>query len=194
MLGQIAIPLYTKFPFSRLHYTVSGGPFHDCPTSMVGVKMAKEIQRKCAVSIPTADFQTPDAETLAIGLDNAVRFLLKGQPLYVGCMGGKGRTGLFLAVLAKAFGVKQPVEYVRKHYYVHAVETPEQYRFVQTFAIPRSTRRQIARARRWTWLRLFSRRYALTRLPGPETVVLGSPEDRANLRRSQRAEAAAKRI
>ena len=32
----------------------------DCPPTMKGVKMAKEIKKACAVDIPTVDFQTPD--------------------------------------------------------------------------------------------------------------------------------------
>ena len=85
------------------------------------------------VDIPTVDFQTPDRQTLYRGLSKAIDLILAGEPVYVGCMGGKGRTGLFLAVLAKAFGVKKPVEYVREHYYAHAVETAEQYDFVKQF-------------------------------------------------------------
>ena len=56
------------------------------------------------------DFQVPDRLKLYRGLNKALDLMLAGEPLYVGCMGGKGRTGLFLAVLVKAFGVKKPVE------------------------------------------------------------------------------------
>lgn len=46
-----------------------------------------------------------------------------------------GRTGLFLAILAKAVGFNDPVAYVRKHYYNHAVETAEQAKYVEAFDV-----------------------------------------------------------
>lgn len=163
-LGTLHLPL-TK----RHYFVVTGGPFYDCPDTYIGVKMAAEIHRPCVVNIPTRDFQTPHPHDLRRGLRDAVTHLLAGEPLYVGCMGGKGRTGLFLAVLAKALGVKNPVEYVRRHYYSHAVETADQYRFVQEFEIPADVQRVIRRARlkaQWyLWSKSFWQR-KLTRVPG----------------------------
>lgn len=147
----------------RQYFVVTGGPYNDCPAEMKGVKMAEEIKRACAVDIPTQDFKVPDRRVLYRGLSKAVTLLLAGEPLYVGCMGGKGRTGLFMAVLAKAFGVKKPVEFVRDTYYAHAVETPEQYDFVKKFTITPPIRKKIKRARRWAWLRFWKRN--LTRMP-----------------------------
>lgn len=163
-LGELKLPL-TK----RHYFTVVGGPYYDRPDNMVGVKMAAEINSRCDVNIPTRDFQTPELETLRRGLTEAVERVLQGDPLYVGCMGGKGRTGLFLAVLAKAMGVKNPVEFVREHYYPHAVETAQQYQFVQTFPIPEDVREQVRRARlhaQWYfWTKDFWFK-SLTRKPG----------------------------
>ena len=163
-LGQIQIPVNR-----RQYFVVTGGPFHDCPPTFKGVKMAKEIRKDCAVDIPTEDFKTPDRLTLYRGLDAALDLLLAGEPLYVGCMGGKGRTGLFLAVLAKAFGVKRPVEYVRAHYYAHAVETKEQYAFVKSFLITPRQRRKIKVLRRRMWWRFW--KTGLTRLPVSEAEL-----------------------
>jgi hypothetical protein len=163
-LGDLKVPL-TK----RHYFTVTGGPYYDRPTSMVGVKMAQEIHLPCDVDIPTRDFSVPTPATLAYGLAEAVEQMLRGEPLYVGCMGGRGRTGLFLAVLAKAMGVKQPVEFVRKHYYPHAVETADQYRFVQEFEIPLDVKAAVKQARLnaqwyfWTKKFWFAN---LTRKPG----------------------------
>lgn len=157
-LGQLKVPVNT-----RQFFMVTGGPFLECPSTMKGVKMAKEIQQPCAVDIPTADFKTPDRKVLYAGLSKALDLILAGEPVYVGCMGGKGRTGLFLAVLAKAFGVKKPVEYVRANYYAHAVETPEQYQFVKEFRITPTQRRKIKLVRRWAWLKFW--RTNLTRMP-----------------------------
>lgn len=131
-------------PFSRGRYfEVMGGPYPARPKGILGVKMAAEIPLPCLIDIPTRDFQTPDPQAVTAGLILAIDCILQGKPLYVGCMGGKGRTGLFLALLAKSFGVAKPVEYVRQHYYPHAVETPGQYKFVTDFTIPREVRRAI---------------------------------------------------
>jgi hypothetical protein len=153
-----------KIALNRWQYfVVTGGPFTDCPKTMQGVKMAKEIKAACAVDIPTVDFQTPDRKTLYRGLSKALDLILAGEPVYVGCMGGKGRTGLFLAVLAKSFGIKKPVEFVRANYYSHAVETPEQYLYVKRFTITPPLRRKVKRARRMAWLRFWKTN--LTRMP-----------------------------
>lgn len=140
MLGQMNLPVTKK-----THFTVAGGPSYDAKSypSFMFVKMAREINVPCDVSIPTVDFDTPNVDDLAAGLTTAVDALLLGTPLYVGCMAGKGRTGLFMAVLAKAFGVENPVEYVRKHYYAHAVETRDQYKFVTDFVIPEEVKKAI---------------------------------------------------
>lgn len=186
-LGQLKIPLN-----KRQYFVITGGPFADCPTNMVGVKMAREIRQACAVDIPTEDFKTPDRKLLYRGLSKAIDSVLAGEPVYVGCMGGKGRTGLFLAVLAKAFGVRKPVEFVRANYYAHAVETKDQYDFVKKFTITPPIRRKIKKLRRWSWLRFWKTN--LTREPGPVEVFPGSPEYIAAAKASERAEAALKRV
>jgi hypothetical protein len=52
------------------------------------------------------------------------------------CGGGRGRTGTALACLAVLDGVepRQAVDYVRRHYDKHAVETPWQRRYVHRFS------------------------------------------------------------
>lgn len=140
--GELRLPVW-----GDKHFVVLGGPFRNRPKGTVGVKMAQEIYAECDISIATQDFSTPPPEAMRVGLIKAVKAVIAGQPLYVGCMGGMGRTGLFLAVLAKAFGVKKPVEYVRQHYYSHAVETDEQYRYVMNYPIPVQVRLMIAAAR-----------------------------------------------
>lgn len=177
-LGRLRIPL------DRRHYfVVTGGPYHDRPDTMVGVKMAAEINRPADISIPTRDFCTPDLKMLDAGLLHAAEALVNGDPLYVGCMGGKGRTGLFLAVLAKALGVKQPVEFVRKHYYAHAVETSDQYQFVTNYTVPAAVKALVQYARRraqwyfWTkqfWFRNLTRKPGKSRFPRTPVVARGT--------------------
>lgn len=168
-LGQLKLQVN-----KRQYFVVTGGPFTECPKSMKGVKMAKEIKQACAVDIPTVDFQVPDRKVLYRGLSKALDLMLAGEPLYVGCMGGKGRTGLFLAVLAKSMGVKKPVEYVRANYYAHAVETPEQYKFVSKFTITPPLRRKVKKLRKWSWLKFWKTN--LTRMPEAPAVAPGKPQ------------------
>lgn len=150
MNGQIRIPLTT-----RQYFVVAGGPYRQRPEGYAGVKMAKEISAECAVDIPTHDFQVPDKKLLYMGLLKAVNLMLAGEPLYVGCMGGVGRTGLFMAILAKAFGVKNPVKFVRAHYMPHAVETPQQQEFVKKFIVQPQVHIAIKRYRRKMWWRFW---------------------------------------
>ncbi|QIN95302.1 tyrosine phosphatase family protein [Stenotrophomonas phage vB_SmaS_DLP_3] len=117
----------------RQHFIVFGGPYKKKPDHMVGVKMAVEIDRPFTIEVPTVDFQVPSMQDMEEGIDKAVTEILKGKQLYVGCMGGIGRTGLFLACLAKVFGEKDPVKYVRAEYLSHAVETIPQQKFVANF-------------------------------------------------------------
>jgi hypothetical protein len=180
MLGQLQIPLDPGSKWKRQFFVVTGGPFMDCPETMKGVKMAKEIKQACAVDIPTQDFSVPDRLTLYRGLDKALDLMLAGEPIYVGCMGGKGRTGLFLAILAKAFGVAKPVEFVRATYYAHAVETKDQYEFVKRFLVTPRQRRKIKLVRRWAWLKFWKTN--LTRLPvEPEERVGGKQAHLTNV-------------
>lgn len=54
----------------------------------------------------------------------------------IACGGGRGRTGTALAALAVLDGVpaEEAVEFVRRHYDRHAVETPWQRRYVSRFS------------------------------------------------------------
>ena len=161
----------------RHYFTVVGGPYMDRPNTYVGVKMAEEVNRPCDVDIPTRDYDVPPMDKLDAGLEQAVVYLLAGEPLYVGCMGGKGRTGLFLAVLAKVLGVVNPVEYVRAEYYSHAVETEPQYKYVTEYEAPASVTKAIRRARlmaTWGfWTKRFWTSGKLTREPaGLPTKVI----------------------
>lgn len=117
---------------------VYGGPYRDKPPAVPGVKMAEEIEAPCAVSIPTRDFSVPPIGTMMLGLCKALWVLRRNSEIYVGCMGGVGRTGLFMALLYRAVGGidgEEAVTRVRNNYNVHAVETDQQKEYVKTFPI-----------------------------------------------------------
>ncbi|MCX5057236.1 protein phosphatase [Streptomyces sp. NBC_00452] len=58
-----------------------------------------------------------------------------GERVEIACGGGRGRTGTALACLAVLDGVpaEEAVDFVRRHYDLHAVETPWQKRYVRRF-------------------------------------------------------------
>jgi hypothetical protein len=140
------------------YYEVAGGPYVAKPKHMTGVKMALEVKLhndgSHEISIPTKDFSVPDVKTLQRGLRKAVWAIVRGKPVYVGCMAGRGRTGLFLSVLARSFGYGSPIQYVRSNYYSHAVETADQMLYVLKFPIPWQVKALVKYARfraAFTW-------------------------------------------
>lgn len=111
-------------------YCAAGGPYLSKPVGFRGVKLASEIPAESDLELGCEDFSTPDpAETISVARE-ALRLLANGESVYCGCMGGIGRTGTFLAVLAKACGIRKPVDYIRNTYYAYAVETPAQEEFI----------------------------------------------------------------
>lgn len=119
--------------FNGVTRHVFGGPYRERPKHCLGVKMAKEVRLPCDISIPTEDFSVPDKADLLCGLKAVLPHIIKGRSVFVGCMGGVGRTGLFMAALVKVtMPSENPVEYVRASYNPHAVETTKQYNFVES--------------------------------------------------------------
>ena len=98
-IGNGSIPLRIGNLINVPH--VFGGPYRDIHEGMFGVKMAAEIRQACDVDIPTRDFCVPEYDAVKRGVVLALMAMINGQDVYAGCMGGIGRTGLFLGVLAK---------------------------------------------------------------------------------------------
>lgn len=118
---------------------VTGGPFdgYRKTANSFGVCVrAERLPKWVDAHLPIHDFQTPDDfEQVNRVLKAAIDASLAGKEVYVGCMGGWGRTGLVLALLAKVCGVADPVAYVRKYYSPCAVETDKQARYVASFDV-----------------------------------------------------------
>ena len=117
-----------------------GGPYANKPAGYYGIKMAEEINRDCVISIPTRDYCVPETGRLIAGLYCGITLAQQQVPIWVGCMGGIGRTGLYFAALAKVMAKYQqltkhkvtiePITFTRQHYLPHAVETAEQKNWV----------------------------------------------------------------
>ena len=133
---------------------VYGGPYFDRPADMVGIKLALEIDLPCDISLPIRDYSIPNERDAKRALLSCMKAIAAGRDVYVGCWGGKGRTGLFMAILAKAAGVADPVSYVRATYNPHAIETAEQADFVKKFPV--------------FWLRWSYRALAFTKKTNPK--------------------------
>lgn len=143
--------LSCPFPMGGLKVRMYGGPYRERPAGTFGVCMAAELcDLPAQVKVPTQDFSIPNPDVLIDGVEQVIMALAEGRTVYAGCMGGIGRTGLVMAVTAKALGVKEPVKWVRKHYKPHAVETQQQQRFIadiDTSPLKSVVRR--AKIRRW---------------------------------------------
>ena len=137
-IGNGSIPLRIG---RLIDATVYGGPYKKVPQYFWGVKMAEEINHPHMVSVPTKDYCVPKVSDLKAGIVKALMAMINEEDVYVGCMGGIGRTGIFLAALAKvqieyrktkhrAGRGDDPVLYVRKHFIPHAVETAEQEKYI----------------------------------------------------------------
>lgn len=134
---------------------VTGGPFDAYPYTDCDVGIcvrAENVPPGVDAHVPIRDFDVPQDEAqLRQVLLWAFKAAIDGRRLYVGCMGGWGRTGLFLALMAKAAGVPEPIGYVRLNYTQKAVETRDQEKFVKTFDVS-DLRREI---NRYAWVAFF---------------------------------------
>jgi protein-tyrosine phosphatase len=83
------------------------------------------------------DYGVPaDSQRAATQICAAFQRAQAGEHVEVGCIGGLGRTGTVLACMAILAGVPDgdAVTWVRENYNAHAIETPEQERWIAWFA------------------------------------------------------------
>ena len=87
------------------------------------------------------DFRTPSSTPDAVAALGEAYDRALTERVEVACHGGVGRTGTALAALAVLAGVPSAdaVEWVRRHYHAHAVETRWQRRWVQRLGEAPST-------------------------------------------------------
>ena len=120
---------------------VLGGPFDAVPPDAFSVCLEPRAVKAwlADIALPIEDFGTPPEADLRRAVGAALAALREdpARPLFVGCRAGLGRTGLFLACLARAAGVEgDPVAHVRGHYHPEAVETPAQQAMARRFTWP----------------------------------------------------------
>lgn len=154
-MNQMTLKAGVPVQVGPIQGVLYGGPFRKYVPGtrrLIGVKMAAEIDHPHDVSVPTEDYSIPDADDMTAGLIEALRAMKNGNDVYVGCMGGIGRTGLFMGCMAKVMAdwetsgssddgpdstldhtLADPVAWVRANYIPHAIETKQQQAFVREF-------------------------------------------------------------
>lgn len=117
--------------------TLVGGPYAEFPgNGYYGVCLREYEPDEYNVWLPIDDFSVPrDRDDVVAAIKETVAAAIDGEVVYAGCMGGWGRTGLFMALVAKAVGHEDPISYVRQMYTPRAVETKEQERYVEEFDV-----------------------------------------------------------
>ena len=129
-------PKDVAVPFGRSVRIVTAGPYAMSEDWHWGVLLAKEIDKGYRVKGPIKDFSVPPVAETEEALRQTIWAMARNAPVYIGCMGGLGRTGLFLSLLVKTLGVSdQPIKWVRQQYQSRAVETSAQEVFVHKFDV-----------------------------------------------------------
>lgn len=109
---------------------IMGGPFNAFVPPAIGVclEMHSRLAHLADVKIAVPDFTAPTQAQLHQGLLEVLRLMeaAPGLPVYVGCAAGLGRTGTFIAALARLAGIEDAVAWTRTQYDRRAVETPAQ--------------------------------------------------------------------
>ena len=141
--GKLPIHMDWKGAFQK--FNVVGGPFDhfvdfdDEHKNAFGVCVRAEYPPENDVHLAIKDFDVPkeyDLPKVKSAIRQTLKALLDGKNVYVGCMGGWGRTGLFMALLAKVTEQHaDPIQYVRTLYTPKAVETKPQQNYVSDFDV-----------------------------------------------------------
>lgn len=153
--GSVELPA-----MNSKYWTLYGGRYTEVPDEMFGVKLDPDQDTAFDLKMDIKDFKTPGMWETQCLVHEVVREIVYGNPVYIGCKGGWGRTGTIMACLMKAFGYKLPTASLRIQYTPRAVETPAQEDFVRDFEPLKKTLLLIAYSR---IMSLFKRGPSLTR-------------------------------
>jgi len=129
---------------------IMAGPYSEKPKDSPGIKLAAEMKAPYMVDCPIKDFGIPNSKMIESALLSTIVLMKGGLIPFVGCGWGRGRTGLFLALLIKVAHQStrhwwefRKVDYVgmtRRKYRPEAVETKQQEQFVRDFDAKRLVR------------------------------------------------------
>ena len=116
---------------------ITGGPFDSWTSAGIGLCLDPTATKRhtATLILDLPDFTAPtqvQLQTTLSSLLDAMRAHPEA-PVYIGCKAGYGRTGTFIAALAKLAGHPDPVAWTRSHYHPGAVETEAQEAAVAAF-------------------------------------------------------------
>ncbi len=130
---------YTSISISEWY--IFAGPFSNAP--MDGMKninlQAEQPEGDAPIHyrLPIKDFSIPEIRPTVFALAWIIfQMVALERFVYIGCMGGVGRTGMILALLIKLITdvtAMNAIVHLRARYIEHAVETDEQIKFVSEF-------------------------------------------------------------
>ncbi len=132
------LPLNFGFNGAYKQASIIGGPYDSFPENgMFGVCVRREPTTKdFDIKLDIPDMSTPDdPKDVEKLICETIDALYRGKAVYMGCMAGFGRTGLIMAIIAKALGYPDPIKHVRDTYYPRAVETVPQEKYVREFDV-----------------------------------------------------------
>lgn len=131
--GVLRLPSGRLVRGRGLRHPLPDGPVPAYAVHLLG-KQPPEVPWE-ATWLHWPDFRLPADPAEARAVLRRVWERAAGERVEVACGGGRGRTGTALACLAVLDGVPpaRAVEFVRRHYDRHAVETPWQKRYVRRF-------------------------------------------------------------
>ena len=132
---KIVLELYRQAGVELVVMLVSDEEAQDKSGRNLGELYAEQGMQ--VISLPIPDFDIPKAETLLPALEQVKAAAQAGRNIAVHCNAGIGRTGLFMACLARqVFGMPgaQAIAWVQQ-YIAHAVENELQVTFVQDLAL-----------------------------------------------------------
>ncbi len=99
------------------------------------LSLLAEMSLPCDINFPIADFSVPDKDSFIACAAGILDKLAQGEHVFVGCFAGRGRTGLFLAGMARLAGLEDSIGWLRQTYNPKSPETPEQEDFVRSLPV-----------------------------------------------------------
>lgn len=134
------MPRLIRLPYGDKDLLFVFGPYRERFPGTYGVKLAEnhQVPNACDYHFPIQDFGVPKAADFQVLLAKLILLADDGHVVYVGCMGGIGRTGMVLAGLARVLrkqGGDAAIAWTRRNYLGHAVETRAQEQLVRDFDV-----------------------------------------------------------
>lgn len=124
---------FIRLTVDGYRFNVYGGSYLNRPANIAGVKLAPEIwglTHPYDLSLDIPDYSAPSLEEFCILLDDIITLGKERSEVYIGCMGGYGRTGVVvsgLIMVVQGMTAVDAVSYTRQYINRHCVEVTAQH-------------------------------------------------------------------